>query len=110
WVWLMVLLGAVLYLLWAKRSDTKADTAASRVPGARGRGAMITPVVATRIRKGDIGVYFTGLGAVTPLYTVTVKSRVDGQLMRVHYREGDIVHQGDLLLEIDPRPCDVQLS
>jgi multidrug efflux system membrane fusion protein len=112
WLWLllMVLLGVGLYFLWPKRSDTKSDAAASRVAGARGRGAMITPVVATRILKGDIGVYFTGLGAVTPLYTVTVKSRVDGQLMRVHYLEGDVVHQGDLLAEIDPRPFEVQLS
>ena len=61
-------------------------------------------------QKGDIGVYFTGLGAVTPIYTVTVKSRVDGELMEVHFREGDIVHKGDLLMEIDPRPYQVQLT
>ena len=47
------------------------------------RGPLATPVVAAKARKGDIGVYFTGLGAVTPIYTVTVKSRVDGQLMKV---------------------------
>jgi multidrug efflux system membrane fusion protein len=72
-----------------------------------GRGV---PVVAASVRRGDIGVFITGLGAVTPIYTVTVKSRVDGQLMQVHYKEGDIVHQGDLLVEIDPRPYQVQLS
>src|SRR5438093_1896799 len=112
WLWLLVvvLLGVGLYFLWPKGSDTKTDTATSKTVGTRGRGAMITPVVAARIKKGDIGVYFNGLGAVTPLYTVTVKSRVDGQLMRVHYREGDIVHQGDLLAEIDPRPFEVQLA
>jgi len=68
------------------------------------------PVVAAKSRKGDIGVYITGLGAVTPIYTVTVKSRVDGQLMKVLYKEGDIVHEGDLLVEIDPRPYQVQLT
>jgi len=47
---------------------------------------------------------------VTPIYTVTLKSRVDGQLMNVHYNEGDLVHEGDLLLEIDPRPYEVQLE
>lgn len=70
---------------------------------------MIIPVIAAKARKGDISVYLTGLGTVTPIYTVTVKSRVDGQLMKVYYREGDYVHQGDPLVEIDPRPFQVQL-
>jgi membrane fusion protein, multidrug efflux system len=61
-------------------------------------------VVAATSRKGDIGVYYSGLGAVTPLATVTVRARVDGQLMSVRYREGDTVHKGDLLVEIDDRP------
>jgi len=49
-----------------------------------------------RARKGDIGVYITGLGSVTPIYTVTLKSRVDGQLMNIRYKEGDVVRQNDL--------------
>ena len=71
---------------------------------------MRVPVVAAKARRGDIGVYITGLGSVTPIYTVTIKSRVDGQLMKVHYNEGNLVHEGDLLLEIDPRPYQVQLE
>ena len=67
-------------------------------------------MVAVRAYRGNIGVYFTGLGAVTPIYTVTVKSRVDGQLINVYYREGDFVHQGDLLVEIDPRPYEAALT
>ena len=69
-----------------------------------------TEVVATRVRRGSIGLYTIGLGQVTPIYTVTLKSRVDGQLMRVNFNEGDIVHQGDLLVEIDPRPFEVALE
>ena len=63
-----------------------------------------TPVVAVQAVKGNIGVYVTGLGAITPIYTVTVKSRVDGQLMKVLFKEGDLVQQGEPLVEIDPRP------
>ncbi len=69
-----------------------------------------TPVVAIKVHRGNIGVYKSGLGEVTPIYTVTVKSRVDGQLMRVNFKEGDYVHEGDLLAEIDPRPFEVALE
>lgn len=70
---------------------------------------MVTPVVAAKAQKGDIGVYLTGLGTVTPIYTVTVKSRIDGQLINVYYKEGDYIRQGDALVEIDPRPYQVAL-
>lgn len=73
------------------------------------RGPPPVPVVATTATKGDIDVYLTGLGAVTPVYTVTIHARVDGQLIRVLYREGQDVHEGDLLAEIDARPFQAQL-
>jgi multidrug efflux system membrane fusion protein len=67
-------------------------------------------VVAGKSRKGDIGVYFSGLGTVTPLATVTVRTRVDGQLVSVRYREGDTVQKGDLLVEIDDGPYQAVLT
>src|ERR1035438_9562328 len=55
-------------------------------------------------------VYYSGLGAITPLAMVTLRTRVDGQLMSVRYREGDTVHQGDLLVEIDDGPYQAALT
>ncbi|HJW73680.1 MAG TPA: MdtA/MuxA family multidrug efflux RND transporter periplasmic adaptor subunit [Geothrix sp.] len=67
------------------------------------------PVSVAAARRGDMAVNLSGLGTVTALNTVLVKSRVDGQLVKVHFTEGQMVNQGDLLAEIDPRPFQVQL-
>jgi membrane fusion protein, multidrug efflux system len=114
WIWLLVLvlvgLGVYYYFRTHSNSANAAASASQTAGGRLGRGSGVIPVVAARARKGDIGVYFTGLGAVTPIYTVTVKSQISGYLMQVLYQEGQIVHKGDLLAEIDPRPYQVMLE
>jgi multidrug efflux system membrane fusion protein len=110
WIWilLLLLLGAGVYY-WSKR--TPAPGSATGKAGQKGQGGnAAAPVDAAKAVKGNIGVYVTGLGAVTPIYTVTVNSRVDGQLMQILYKEGDMVHQGDKLAEIDPRPYQALLT
>jgi multidrug efflux system membrane fusion protein len=69
-----------------------------------------TPVLVAKAGQGDIKVYLDALGTVTPRNVVTVKARVDGQLMQVYFREGQLVKAGELLAEIDPRPFEVQLA
>ncbi len=68
------------------------------------------PVAAAQATAGDLDRYIEALGTVTPFYTVTVKSRVDGEIVNVAFREGQIVHKGDVLIQIDPRPFQVQLE
>jgi multidrug efflux system membrane fusion protein len=103
---LLQLLGTLLVLLtWlgcqsATSKDKQALAAAPR--------AM--PVAVAPVVQQDMPVYLTGLGSVTAFNTVSVKSRVDGQLIQVNFREGQQVNKGDLLILIDPRPYEVQLA
>jgi len=112
WIVILVLVGSGVYLYFRSHSSpaqVASDSAQS--PGGRpGRGSGAIPVVDAIARKGDIGVYYTGLGAVIPIYTVTVKSQISGYLMQVLYTEGQIVRKGDPLFEIDPRPYQVMLE
>jgi membrane fusion protein, multidrug efflux system len=71
---------------------------------------MAVPVMATQAKLGDLPLYLSAIGTVTPLSTVTVQSRVAGQIMAVNFREGQIVTRGQLLVLIDPRPYQVQLE
>jgi multidrug efflux system membrane fusion protein len=107
-VWLWLLLACVLvaggFLLApviASRANPKKEDPAGPKP---------VPVLVATSRTGDMKLYLTGLGSVTALNTVTIRSRVDGQLVRVAFTEGQQVKEGDLLAEIDPRPFQAQLD
>ena len=78
--------------------------------GGRGGGPFVIPVAVAKVEVRDLPVVLNGLGSVEAYNTVAVKSRIDGQLVRVDFREGQEVKQGDLLAQIDPRPYEVQLS
>ena len=108
WFWLIILclITGGAFAVWKKQQTPPgaAAKAGSKVP------ALPTPVFVSATRKGDMNLYLTGLGSVTPLNTVTVRSRVDGQLMEVHFREGQNVAKGSLLAVIDSRPFQVLLT
>ncbi|MGP8176242.1 MAG: MdtA/MuxA family multidrug efflux RND transporter periplasmic adaptor subunit [Terracidiphilus sp.] len=112
-VFLLIIAGVAGYAVWRAGHPTTAGKKGQGGDGG-GPGAAAAlgpvPVVVTKVTRSSIPVYQNGLGNVSPYYTVTVKSRVDGQLMKVDFNEGDLVKEGQVLLEIDPRPYQVQLD
>jgi multidrug efflux system membrane fusion protein len=110
-VFLLMVAGVAGYAVWRASHPAAVVRGAGGGGGGRG-GAQLgpVPVVVTKVSRSSIPVYLNGLGNVTAFYTVTVKSRVDGQIMKVDFNEGDLVHEGQVLIEIDPRPYQVQLE
>jgi multidrug efflux system membrane fusion protein len=117
WLWVLIL-GLIAVGVWYFRSSRAASQSAnaatpataSKGKGGSGTGGFVVPVVVATAQRGDLPVYFNGLGTVTAYNTVTVHSRVDGQLISVAFKEGQFVNEGDLLAQIDPRPFQVQLE
>ena len=99
----LVIAAAIGGTIW-KIQKNRAETAAAPVPGGRGPGGPATPVLVQPVIQRTVPVYLTALGTVTAYNSVTIKSRVDGQLLSVNVREGQAVRQGQLLAQIDPRP------
>jgi multidrug efflux system membrane fusion protein len=107
WIWIVLIIILGIGGLWYYRRQQAAAAAAKAKAAAANRSVPITTATVT---SGPIGVYINALGTVTPVYTATITSRVDGQINSVNYREGQMVHKGDLLLQIDPRPYEAVLT
>jgi membrane fusion protein, multidrug efflux system len=124
WLWVLVLVvivaGVWFWRAQSESSTTAAPGADATKKGAKGkyqggkRGSLgpndVMPVGVASAKIADVPIYLGGLGSVTPVATVTVKARVDGQLVKINFTEGQIVKAGDTLAEIDPRPFQVVVT
>jgi len=110
WIWVIILVAFGLLFFWVYKQHS-ASTAAPGGAGNR-RGAMAGPVPVTvaTATKGSIGVYLDAIGTVTPTYTDTITAQVTGVITAVNYREGQAIHKGDKLIDIDDRTYQAQLA
>lgn len=93
---------AVLAFLVVEYFRAVAEKNAAQAKNQEQTGAAIT---IGQSRTGDISIYVNALGTVTPIYNITLYSQITGQVIAVHYHEGQLVAKGDPLIDIDPRPC-----
>jgi multidrug efflux system membrane fusion protein len=101
WVWIVVLLviGAAGYFMYRQYQSMQAQNQARQNNRPRS-----VPITTSKVQTADMPVYVQALGTVTPIYTDTITSRVQGQIVNIYYKEGQMVHKGDPLIDIDPRP------
>jgi membrane fusion protein, multidrug efflux system len=101
WIWLaiFVVILAAGYFMYRQYQAMQVEDAARR-----NRRPQSVPVTTAQAQKKDMNVYVEALGTVTPIYTDTITARVAGQITNIYYREGQAVHKGDPLIDIDPRP------
>jgi membrane fusion protein, multidrug efflux system len=109
WIWVIILVLFALLLAWVYRQHSV--SASAPAGSGRGRNQMAGPVPVTLVTatKGSLGVYLDAIGTVTPVYTDSITAQVTGVITAVHFREGQAVHKGDLLVDIDSRPYEAQL-
>jgi multidrug efflux system membrane fusion protein len=107
WIWILVILilgiGGLVYY----RKQQAAEAAAKTKAALANRSV---PITTASVTTGPIGIYINALGIVTSVYTATITTRVDGQINSVNYVEGQMVHKGDVLVQIDPRPYQAALT
>src|SRR5581483_6983462 len=108
WVLLIAVVGAAGYFGWQRYNGAEQAKAEAAQKAAARRPAI--PVSIAQVEKADFPVYLTGLGTVQAFNTVQVRTRVDGQIDKIAFQEGQTVKQGDLLAEIDPRPYQAALD
>jgi membrane fusion protein, multidrug efflux system len=106
WIWALLLLAAAGGGYFVVEHTTLFQSSKEGAAGKANQRSI--PVVTATVRRGDMNLYLSSLGTVTPLQTVVIKTRVDGEVMKVLYTEGQMVKVGDPLVEIDPRPYEVQ--
>jgi multidrug efflux system membrane fusion protein len=97
--------GLLFYYVYKRKPDTSAATQGA---GRRGLGGPVTATVVTA-QRGDIGVYLSAIGTVTPVYTDSLTAQVTGLITKVNYKEGQLVHKGQSLIQIDARPYEANL-
>lgn len=102
WAVILVSFGLIFWWVWHSSGGSQAS------PSPRGGGGPVTINTATA-KQGNIGVYLNAIGTVTPVYTASITSQVTGLVREVHYKEGQLVHKGDPLIEIDSRQYEAQL-
>ncbi|WP_407181007.1 efflux RND transporter periplasmic adaptor subunit [Bradyrhizobium sp. STM 3562] len=107
WLLLLVVIGGAGYLSWQHYQASEAAKSAQQAAAAQPKAV---PVSTAPAEKADFPVYLTGLGTVQGFNTVQVRTRVDGQIDKIGFQEGQLVKQGDLLAEIDPRPFQAALD
>jgi multidrug efflux system membrane fusion protein len=108
WPWLFV--AALAVGCWFTRSTWLSWVSPGSNGGPPAKPQRVIPVRTAVVQKRDLHLYLNGLGTVTAFKTVTIKSRVDGEIINVAFTEGQTVKEGELLAEIDPRPFQAQLD
>lgn len=121
WIWILGIVIVLVGTYWYFHSSGGRGSVEALGGAAGGHGGgggrpgefnpdQIVPVVVSTATRGDLPVFFNGLGTVTAYNTVTIRSRVDGQIVKINFTEGQMVREGESLVEIDPRPYQVQLE